>query len=91
MPFHLVSITQKLEVEGTSDSEAVGRFSGTVIAIGLRDSDPIASVGAEAETASGGKPEGLLGWGTTVFLVSDPDKPSPVWVSKNEIESQRLS
>ena len=91
MAFHLVSIAQKLQVEGTSESEAVGRFSGTVIAIGLRDSDPIASVGAEAQTASGDKPEGLLGWGTTHFLVSDPDKPSPVWVAKNEIDSQRLS
>jgi hypothetical protein len=90
MPFNLIPITQALDVEGSSELGAVGSFSGTVIAIGLRDTDPIASVGAEAQTAGDGEPEGLLGWGTTHFLVADPEKPAPVWVGKNDIESHRL-
>jgi hypothetical protein len=90
VPFNLIPISQALHVEGTSEAKAVGSFSGRVIAVGLRDSDPIASVGSEVQTASDGEPEGLLGWGTTHFLVADSEKPAPVWVAKSDIESHRV-
>jgi len=92
MAFHLIPVSQALEVEGTSESEAVGGFKGTVVAIGLRDSDPIAAIGAEAaHEPAGGSPEGLLGFGTTHFLVADPRKPAPVWVAKGEVQRHRLA
>lgn len=93
MAFHLIPVTHALEVEGHSESEAVGAFKGKVVAIGLRDSDPIAGVGAgePSEEIGRGETEGLLGWGTTHFLVADPDKPAPVWVAKSDVDSHKLA
>ncbi len=89
MVFELISVPAELYVEGQSDTGAVGGFRGRVLAIGLRGSDPIAS--ASPEGAEGTvEPEGLLGWGTTHFLVADEDKPAPVWVQKNDITSHRV-
>ena len=49
------------------------------VKIGLRGSDPIAGAVPESAPATD-ETEGLLGWGTTYFLVCDPKKPAPVWV-----------
>ena len=88
MAFELIPVTQELWVEGESVGDEVGEFSGNVIAIALRDTDPLsAAVPEEASTQS---TEGLLGWGTTYFLVADPDRKQPVWVEKESITSQKV-
>ncbi len=84
MVFDLIPAIHRLEVEGHSDAPAVGEFRGVVLAIGLRASDPVGAAVSEAAEASE-EPEGLLGWGTTYFLVADPNKPAPVWVAKGDI------
>ena len=88
MAFQLIPVNGSLHVEGQSDAEDVGEFRGQALAIGLRDTDPVSAVNPETE--SSGASEGLFGWGTTYFLVADPDKPRPVWVSKSEIQKHRF-
>jgi hypothetical protein len=90
MSFQLIPLTVSLEVEGQSDAPDVGRFSGTVIAVGMRDTDPI-STPAEQENVGGDHTEGLSGFGSTYFLIGDADKPAPVWVSKAEVTSHRIT
>jgi hypothetical protein len=72
MSFQMIEVSHDLHVEGRSDDEEVGAFSGLVIAIGA---DHASSVQVAP---------------TTLFLVSDPSKPAPLWVRKNEVERQRL-
>jgi hypothetical protein len=72
MSFQMIDISHDLHVEGTSDDEEVGAFSGLVIAIA---GDHASSVQVAP---------------TTLFLVSDPSKPTPVWVRKGEVERQRI-
>jgi hypothetical protein len=83
---------EPFEVEGHADSESVGEFSGRVLAIGVQGTDPVAIPKPELERTSSpsGEIEGLVGWGTTTFLIADPSKPAPVWVTKNEITSHRM-
>jgi hypothetical protein len=78
--FHLIQPPEPLYVEGAAEN-GVGDFRGEVIAIGLKETDPIAA-------SSEGRPleqEGLTGWGTTCFLVADERKPAPIWVKKEDV------
>lgn len=88
MAFELIPITQELWVEGQSVGDEIGEFRGSVLAIALRDTDPLAA--SQPEDAVSGATEGLLGWGTTYFLVCDPDRAQPVWVEKESITSQKV-
>ncbi len=90
MLFELIPATDRIYVEGQSESPAVGTFRGVVLAIGLRGSDPVAAAAPE-EGASQSETEGLLGWGTTYFLVADTGKPAPIWVEKGDITSHRIA
>ena len=88
MAFELIPISHELWVEGQSDGDEIGEFSGQVIAIALRDTDPLSA--SVPEDAASGATEGLHGWGTTYFLVCDPDRDQPVWVEKESINSQKV-
>ena len=87
MAFQLIPISG-LHVEGRSDAPDVGEFSGAVIAMGLRETDPVAAVAPESEAAP--SLEALSGRGTTYFLVCDERKPQPVWVAKHDIEKHSV-
>ena len=88
MAFELIPVAQELWVEGKTEGDEVGDFRGSVIAIALRDTDPLSA--SRPEDAATGATEGLLGWGTTYFLVCDPDRDQPVWVEKEGITSQKV-
>ena len=94
MDFQMIPVTERLEVEGRSDHEAVGEFSGRVLAVAFQGGDPIgdpvASVESSEDRALTAAPEGLGGWGTTYFLVADGDHPAPIWVPKDDIEKTKL-
>ena len=83
MFFQLIPVHGSLWVEG--DSPALGDFRGQVLAMGVRDYDPVASPRRDRAGDGDGPVEGLWGWGTTHFLVCDQDKPSPVWVAKEDV------
>ena len=94
MDFQMIPVSERFEVEGNSDREAVGRFSGRVIAVAFQGGDPVgepvatmAKSDGEGETSD---PEGLGGWGTTYFLVADDKHPAPIWVPKDDVEKTRL-
>ena len=95
MDFQMIPVTERIEVEGESEHEGVGGFSGRVIAVAFQGGDPVGD--PVDELADGGgtkqpaKPEGLGGWGTTYFLVADGDHPAPVWVPKDDVEKTTLS
>lgn len=84
MFFQLIPVNGSLWVEGHSDVATIGEFSGHVLAVGVRDYDPVASPPSDRPTDAPDT-EGLLGWGNTYFLVCDPDKPAPVWVAKVDL------
>lgn len=87
MFFELIPVSGSLWVEGTSEVPTIGEFRGHVVAIGVREYDPIASPQGEAPLSpEQHHPEGLAGWGTTHFLVCDVDKRGPVWVPKADVE-----
>jgi hypothetical protein len=88
MAFQLIPISG-LRVEGRSEAPDVGEFGGTVIAMGVQDTDPVSAAAPEMEAAQ--SQEALSGWGTTYFLVADESKPHPVWVAKHEVERHRLA
>jgi hypothetical protein len=94
MDFQMIPVAERVEVEGHSDLEAVGDFSGRVIAIAFRGGDPVAeplSAGADADAAGNDSPvEGLGGFGSTHFLVCDKEHPSPFWVSKDDIQKTSI-
>src|SRR4051794_32480174 len=93
MPFQLIAVTHSLWVEGSSEYSEVGDFAGWVIAIGMRDTDPVAATPAESGISDEDARthlEGLSGFGSTHFLVSDSDKPAPIWVSKQDVQRQRV-
>lgn len=91
MLFELILAPEGMHVEGRSDAASIGSFRGTVLAIGVTGSDPVASAApVETATTASGEEEGMLGWGTTYFLVSDPTKSAPVWVAKAEVERHQL-
>jgi hypothetical protein len=85
--FQLIPVSG-LHVQGRSEAPDVGEFNGTVIALGVQDTDPISAAAPESEAAR--SHEGLSGWGTTYFLVCDESKPEPVWVAKHEIEKHSV-
>ncbi len=90
MDFQMIPVAERLEVEGRSDRDAVGEFSGRVIAVAFQGGDPVGDpVGALTEGEGDGvtsQPEGLGGWGTTFFLVADDKHPAPIWVPKDDVE-----
>lgn len=86
--FHLIPVFHDLQVEGKSTSSSVGEFSGRVVAIAVRGLDPVAA--PEPHEDGPAQPEGLLGWGTTHMLVSDPDRPAPIWVAKEDLTGHRI-
>jgi hypothetical protein len=88
MAFELVRAPDGLWLEGNSGGDEIGEFKGRAIAIAMRDTDPLSA--AQPEEASSHTTEGLLGWGTTYFLVCDPDREAPVWVAKESITSHRF-
>ena len=93
MDFQMIPVSERLEVEGRSEREAIGEFAGRVIAVAFRGGDPVGDpVGdlAAGEVDSTSAPEGLGGWGTTYFLVADDDHPAPIWVPKEDVAKTRL-
>jgi hypothetical protein len=88
MAFELVRAPDGLWLEGHSGGDEIGDFSGRAIAIAMRDTDPLSA--AQPEEASTQTTEGLLGWGTTYFLICDQDRPAPVWVAKESVQSHRF-
>jgi hypothetical protein len=95
MDFQIIPVSQRIEVEGRSEREALGQFSGRVIAVAFRGGDPVgdpvADMGSGEGEAQPSKPEGLGGWGTTYFLVADASQPAPMWVPKDDVERTRVS
>ena len=94
MDFQMIPVTERIEVEGQSEHEGVGKFAGRVIAVAFQGGDPIGDPVGElsgGENGSNGPPEGLGGWGTTYFLVADGDHPAPVWVPKDDVDKTTLS
>ena len=88
MAFSLVRAPDGLWLEGHSGGDEIGDYRGWAIAIAMRDTDPLSA--AQPEDATTQTTEGLLGWGTTYFLVCDPDREAPVWVAKESISSHRV-
>ena len=93
MDFQMISVSQRVEVEGRSDRAAVGQFSGRVIAVAFQGGDPAgdpaADMGGDGEGQTA-EPEGFGGWGTTYFLVADGSQPAPIWVPKDDVEKTKL-
>ncbi len=90
----MIPVTQRVEVEGQSDREAVGEFTGRVIAVAFRGGDPVGDPVAdmaEGEGAQNAPPEGLGGFGTTYFLVAGGGHPAPFWVPKEDVQRTRVS
>ena len=91
----MIPVSQRLEVEGRSDRDAVGEFAGRVIAVAFRGGDPlgdpVADLSSREEEAQNSQPEGLGGWGTTYFLVADDNHPAPIWVPKDDVQRTRVS
>ena len=95
MDFQMIPVSERFEVEGHSDRDAVGDFSGRVIAIAFQGGDPLGDpvpsiTEGGGEAAQSSEPEGLGGWGTTFFLVADDKHPAPIWVPKDDVEKTRL-
>ena len=94
MDFQMIPVSERFEVEGRSDRDAVGEFSGRVIAIAFQGGDPVGDPVGDMSKADGptetSEPEGLGGWGTTYFLVADDKHPAPIWVPKDDVEKTRL-
>ena len=93
MDFQMIPVSERIDVEGRSDRDAVGEFSGRVIAVAFQGGDPVGDpVGdiskGDGETTS--QPEGLGGWGTTYFLVADGNHPAPIWVPKDDVEKTTI-
>ncbi len=90
----MIPVSERIEVEGRSDHDGVGDFSGRVIAVGFRGGDPVGDpvgqIADAGEPGPSGAPEGLGGWGTTYFLVADGNHPAPVWVPKDDVARTRL-
>ena len=51
MDFQMIPVTERLEVEGHSDHEAVGDFSGRVLAVAFQGGDPIGDPVASVESS----------------------------------------
>ena len=85
--FHLVALHQPLYVEGVAEEGGIGEFCGRVLVIGLRGSEPLIPAQPDGNDPVA---EGLLGWGSTHFLVADESRPAPIWVPKSEITAHRL-
>ncbi len=94
MDFQMIPVSERIDVSGHSDREAVGDFAGRVIAVAFRGGDPVGDpVGAIAKSDGAtetSEPEGLGGWGTTYFLVADGNHPSPIWVPKDDVEKTEV-
>ena len=62
--FTMIPLQHTLRVDGHSDAEAVGAFSGVVLAVGLRASDPVGATSPETPRLREGNQvaelEGLL-------------------------------
>ena len=91
MDFQMIPVSERVDVEGHSDHDAVGDFAGRVLAVAFRGGDPLGDPVPEindgdGEPALSSHPEGLGGWGTTYFLVADGNHPAPVWVAKDDVE-----
>jgi hypothetical protein len=94
MDFQMIPVSERFEVEGHSDREAIGKFSGRVIAVAFQGGDPVGDpvgdMSASDDAPDTAEPEGLGGWGTTYFLVADDKHPAPIWVPKDDVEKTRL-
>ncbi len=85
----MIPVSERIDVEGRSDRDAVGEFAGRVIAVAFQGGDPVGDpVGdmAKGDGTTTSQPEGLGGWGTTFFLVADGNHPAPIWVPKDDVE-----
>ncbi len=91
----MIPVTQRVEVEGESEREAIGQFSGRVMAVAFQGGDPlgdpVADLTAGEDDAQTAPPEGLGGWGTTYFLVADGGHPAPIWIPKEDVQRTRVS
>ena len=94
MDFQMIPVSERFEVEGNSDRDAVGKFSGRVIAVAFQGGDPVGDPVGDLSKEDGStetsEPEGLGGWGTTYFLVADDSHPAPIWVPKDDVSKTRL-
>ncbi|MDQ3739514.1 MAG: hypothetical protein M3389_01095 [Actinomycetota bacterium] len=94
MDFQMIPVSERIEVEGHSDRDAVGDFAGRVIAVAFQGGDPVGDpvgdLSGGEPSGTTGAPEGLGGWGTTYFLVADGDHPAPIWVPKDDVEKTKL-
>ncbi len=92
----MIPVSERIEIAGRSEREAIGEFAGRVIAVGFRGGDPVGDpVGqlagdGDVDADGHAAPEGLGGWGTTYFLVADGNHPAPVWVPKDDVERTKL-
>ena len=73
---------------GIAEEGGIGEFRGPVLAIGLRGSEPLIPAQPDGVDRVA---EGLLGWGSTHFLVADESKPAPIWVPKSEVTAHRIA
>jgi hypothetical protein len=76
--FAMIPLERTLFVEGRSRDRKVGEFRGVVLAIGWWSAGEAPSRRAWGETPPP----------TPLYLVSDRNKPSPVWVAAAELEAQ---
>ena len=94
MDFQMIPVSERIEVEGRSDREAIGEFSGRVLAVAFQGGDPVGDpvgdLSKDDGTTETSHPEGLGGWGTTYFLVADGNHPAPIWVPKDDVEKTKL-
>ncbi len=93
MDFQMIPVAERIDVEGHSDRDAVGDFSGRVLAVAFQGGDPVGDpVGdlSKTDASETAQPEGLGGWGTTYFLVADAEHPAPIWVPKDDITKTQL-
>lgn len=83
--FRVVPLTRVVNVEGSTGRGKAGSFSGLVIAVGwwLSGADPGAR-GLPARGPALQRPRAP----EMLYLVSDMEKPSPLWVKASEITRQ---
>jgi hypothetical protein len=84
--FRVVALTRVVNVEGSTGRGEAGAFSGLVIAVGwwLSGSGPGATRTLPGRGATIQRPRAP----EMLYLVSDMDKPSPLWVKASEITRQ---
>jgi hypothetical protein len=87
MAFELIPVTPGPLGEGEAEGDEIGEFRGSVIAIALRDTDPLSAPKPRGRGHRRDRGAARLGH---YFLVCDPEREAPVWVEKEGITSQKV-